>query len=152
MMCVRYLAGCLVHNWHPAPICNPSILSHQEGEKYLKLLKGEAIQPQIYLWDFPPGKLGLLYPWGLTPKGLLSRAASYGFPGPQFQPWALKRGATLLKGPWAPQMNSRGLTKPVVQTSPCRVLHPVKCWPDAKADRFSLVTKLQGSRQTPLGY
>lgn len=80
---------------------------------------------------------------GFTPKGLLSRAAS---PHPGFlnlgQSLGLQGGwPTLLKGPWAPQMNSGDLVEPVVQTNPRHVLCPVQYWPDAEAD--CLVTEPQ---------
>lgn len=46
------------------------------------MFKGKAVQPQTYLWDFPPRESDFLHPWGLIPKGLLSRTASFELLGP----------------------------------------------------------------------
>lgn len=66
---------------------------------YLKLQEGKATHPQIYHRDFPPPKSGIRHPSGFTPKGLLSRAASYRFSELQAKPWALRRVAHPTEGP-----------------------------------------------------
>lgn len=109
--------GCLVHGSCPAPICHPSNFSHQEGEKCLKLLEGKVAQPQISLWDLSCRKSGFLHSWGLALKGLLSRTASDGLPGPRFQPEASRSMAHPSEEPLAPQMNSEGFSEPVLQTN-----------------------------------
>lgn len=133
MMCVKYLVRCLVHGSCPAPICHPSILSCQEGGKYLKLLRKKAASIKSTSGTFHPENQalsthGVSLPKACSPKqhhmGLLDVGSSSRLQGGR---------PTLLKGPWAPQMNSGAFTESVVQTDPQHVLCPVKHRSDAKA-------------------
>lgn len=127
-MHVKCLARCLVHGSCPGPICHPSILSHQEGERYLKLLEGKATLPRSISGTFHPPKSGICHPWGFTPKGLLSRAASPGFPEPRAKPWASRRVAYPSEGAlgspdefWGPR-GACGSDQPSPCTLPSAIL------------------------------